>query len=313
MSPTSTLKHAITLAIGLPICRLPWLRSYKDYLLSTWTNPERRSKLDHFFFRAVFAYWLEREYLKEEDPDKRESMKSPLMGGDAGEVWASHYADQPIDLEERIGHMSYKEACPLLPDIDKALAAEGEPALVVQIGSSSGREIAWLAGRHPKHTFIGTDIFQKVIDYSAGKHNGANLSFRLFSAQKIGDLLESRRDERIIVFASGSLQYVQPEHLEIFFARINRFPNLRLYVLEPATEALMNTHEKLRRKEGRKEGRSPSLYAGNLSYCHDYRAYAERARMNTILCEIIRPYAPYEDFPEHRGTVHYYHQAKAAS
>ena len=48
-----------------------------------------------------------------------------------------------------------------------------------------------------------------------------------------------------------------------------------------------------------------SIYRGNFSYTHDFKWYAEESGMETVKCEMIRPYYPYEDFPIHRNTAHY--------
>ncbi len=42
-----------------------------------------------------------------------------------------------------------------------------------------------------------------------------------------------------------------------------------------------------------------SLWRDNLSFTHNYRHYAEKAGLRTRTCQIIKPYCPPEDFPEH--------------
>lgn len=296
-----SIKQRIALAIGMPICRLRWLQRYKSYLLSTWTSPGRQNGIDGFFYRGVIAYWLRNEYLLEKDPDKRESLKDLLMGGASSAGWARHYDAQPLDFKTRVGHLSYEEACPVLPKIDRSLAS-ATGTVVVQIGSSSGREIAWLAARHPRHEFIGTDIYPEVLAYSREHHRGPNLSFEKSSAKDVFRLIKKHRGRRMTLFSSGSLQYVQPEHLEGFFAAIGGVPGLELCLQEPANESAGSPDQLL-----------GSLWLGNLAYTHNYRFYGEKAGFITQECRIIRPYFPYQDFPMHRNTVHYFYHAKTGA
>ncbi|MBI1870448.1 MAG: hypothetical protein HYS07_04560 [Chlamydiae bacterium] len=293
------LKYAFGLAIGMLICRLHLLRKYKFHLLSSWRLEEKRKGLDNLFYRALRLYWFRFQYLSEKDPDKRELLKeTPMEGG--GRRWAEYYDNQPLDFKAKVGHLTYNEACPLLSKLDKILSSTTEPLLVVQVGSSSGREIAWLAGRNRIHTYIGTDIYPEVLAYSSKHHHLSNLSFERYSAKEISNLLNRYKGQRIIVFSSGSLQYVQPEHVEIFFDSISCIPKLQIILLEPANES-----------EGNPEKVKGSLWRGDFSYTHNYRFYAEKGGLITQTCEILRPYFPYENFPIHRNTVHYFYGGRS--
>ena len=289
---------AAVFPIGLLICRLPFLRNYKFHLLSSWQIPEKRKGVDHFFYGKALSYWFRFEYLSEKDPDTREAMKEMLMGGESGEAWAKYYDSQPLDFESKVGHLTYSKACPVLPELDRVLSSTTGSLVVVQMGSSSGREIAWLATRNPNHIFAGIDAYPDVIAFSSERYHLPNLRFERCSAKEISCLLSRYRNQRIIEFSSGSLQYVQPEHLEMFFNSLGHIPKLQMVALESASESQCNPEE----LEG-------SLWRGNFSYTHNYRFYAEKAGFETQMCEIIRPYFPYEDFPKHRNTVNYFYWA----
>src|SRR5438445_803520 len=131
------------------------------------------------------AAWAQYEYLKLNDPDEREKLKSSLMGGDNAAFWAQHYEQQPIDLEQTVGRLPYREACPLLPSLDCRLGERAEPHLVVQIGSSSGREISWLAARQIQHQYLGIDLYPEAIQVARQNHQLSNLRFLAISAQSI--------------------------------------------------------------------------------------------------------------------------------
>lgn len=293
-APPLSWKGGLALLAGWPLCRLPAFAGLKARLLATWVAPQSRSRLDGLLFKAVFAYWWRREYLAERDPDRREAMKSALMGGSAGAVWASYYDAAPVDLAVTIGHMPYVEAVPLLPDLDKLLAA-AEPTAVVQIGASSGREVAWLAARHPRHAFVGTDVFPEVVAYAAAHHRLPNLSFETAAADAVAAVVGRFPGRPAVLFSSGSLQYVQPEHIQRMLESLADRPATRLLLLEPGTELW-----------GPADDVARSVYAGNLSYMHGYRSLAERSGWETVESRVIRPYAPYTAFPQHLHTVHCY-------
>ena len=80
--------------IGLAIVKITYLNKYKLHLLSTWADVEKRNKVDEILYKYVFFLWFEFEYLKEKDPDKRETLKSICMGGKGGKKGRgkkSHY------------------------------------------------------------------------------------------------------------------------------------------------------------------------------------------------------------------------------
>ncbi len=299
-APPLTLKAAVAVAGGWPICRLPFLRGLKSRLLATWPTPSKRGKLENVLFKLAFAHWWRREYLKETDPDRREAMKAALMGGTSGADWAAYYDATPVRLDGKVGHLPFVEAVPVLPVLDFLLAKQAEPCVVVQIGSSSGRETAWLADRHPNHLFVGTDVFPEVVAFAAGHHKKANLSFEAAGADGLKAVLDRFPGKPAFLLSSGSLQYVQPEHVVRMLESLRGRPRTELLLLEPGNEAW-----------GPADGLGRSVYSGNLSYTHDYRALAEKAGWKTVDSRVIRPYAPYEAFPQHLHTVHYFYHGSS--
>ena len=291
--------------------KLHIFNKYKLHLLSTWRDEEKRNKIDRFLFRVFFGVWIRFEYLKENNPDKRETLKSICMGGECGRNWAEFYQNQfaasghegTIDLNSKVGHMTYKEACPAIDEISAILGNASSRYLVIQIGSSSGKEIAYFTKMFPQHEFVGTDIFDEVLEYSSNYHNYPNLSFVKCSAKEIGNIFNildiDIKNKPVLICAFASLNYVQPEHLTIFFNSLGRFANLKIILGEGGNES-----------KGKPDKIKTSIYRGNFSYTHDYKWYAEKSGIETVKCEIIRPYYPYEDFPTHENTVHYFYYGK---
>ena len=232
-----------------------------------------------------------------------EELKALAMGGQSGEAWAKRYDHPPADFNSRFGALSWAEAYPLVPELDRLLSSLGAPADVVQVGASSGTEIAWLASRHPLHIFVGTDIYEDVVSYENREHSGPNLSFEICSAQNVAEFIRDMRSDRgVILFFSGVLQYVHPKHVSGMFESLAEIPRLHLVLLEPASEA----------------NGSPNELAGSLprtrfSYTHNYARYAESSGLITEVCKIIRPYIPADDYSDHKDTVRYFYKGRTST
>ena len=123
---------------------------HAERLLSTWQNAEARSRFDQVIFQRAFNYWLDAVYLKEKDPDKREKLKSICMGGESGKKWAQYYDSMPLDFQSTVGNMAFSEAIPLHRDLEEFCESIKSDAVVIQVGSSSGRELAYLAVKFDK-------------------------------------------------------------------------------------------------------------------------------------------------------------------
>jgi len=295
----AAVKQAAGTVIGGLVCGLPPLRAYKARLLSTWTDPQGRGGLDRLIFSPVFRFWQEHEYLAEADPDRREMLKDSVMGSEAGARWAAHYDERPLDFDAPVGALTMRVVCPVLTDLDERLRSVAAEALILQVGSSSGRELAWLASRHPGHRFLGIDIYKEVVDYAAKRHAGTNLAFSVHSAKDAADLAGRHGAKPVFVFSSGSLQYVQPEHLQALFDRLAALPDAEIHLAEPASETGGSPLEL-----------SGSRWMGNMAYNHDYGYYARKSGMTDVRAGVVRPYVPAERFPSHAGTVSYLLRAR---
>ena len=80
-----------TVLICLVIVKLPFFNKYKLHLLSTWHDVDKRNKIDEILYKYFFYSWSKFVYLKQMDPDKRETLKSICMGGEYGKHWAEYY------------------------------------------------------------------------------------------------------------------------------------------------------------------------------------------------------------------------------
>jgi hypothetical protein len=68
--------------LALAIVKIPLFNKYKLHLLSTWQDFDKRNKIDDILYKFVYYLWIKFVYLKQMDPDKRETLKSICMGGE---------------------------------------------------------------------------------------------------------------------------------------------------------------------------------------------------------------------------------------
>ncbi len=240
---------------------------------------------------------FEAEYWSRPTSD-RARIQAKLMGGDSGVEWARRYAssfeDFPPPSDIRVGTMSWAESAPMFAELVNFLSSVNRASvLVVQLGASSGREIAALAKRFPAHSFLFTDIDESICQAARQRYSLPNLDFVSAYASDIPSVIRSRVCQEVLIFASGSAQYVFPEHWSSMLTELTSLPHARKHVvvMEPGCEI-----EKLQ-ASGR--GSQPR---GNFSYTHDYSWYARKVGWQEIHWCVVRPYL--EDDPIHGQTVH---------
>jgi len=278
---------------------MPVFYKKKMFLLSTWYATEKRTPLDNYLYPNLFKIWIKTEYWKVKDPDKSEELKALCMGGDSGRNWAQDYNNNPIDFSRKIGKLSFLEATPFFVDLDNFLANSSECVYVIQIGCSSGKEIAYFSNGHPRHRFIGTDIYESVVQFAKDNHRAKNLTFALVYAHRINEIVPKKYSKAVLL-SSGSLNCVHPGHVDLVFKILSSYKNLYFFILEGAGESRGNPLEI--------KGSTPR---SNFGWTHNYCYYAEKYGFETVKRKIIRPYN--KNDPLHPETVRYYYVCKSAN
>lgn len=249
--------------VGFLLYYLPQLARYKKYLLNSWsktTVTEAADSLDKIFIPIVFNFWEYEIYLREKNPDVREKQKSAFI-------------NDTISVQNAIVYDKRKTQHNQLFEKLKEYLSKEEDKLVIQIGSSCGRELNCLSKEFKQHEYIGTDISDIIVAYSNNKYSSNNLMFLFSYAHKIKSLIVSLSRQapdyegNMVIFVSGSLQYVQPEHVEIFFRDLGQVKNVDLFVSEPVFVSHLADGSK---------------YRGDFAYTHNYKYYAEKNGIRTI-------------------------------
>ena len=167
---------------------------------------------------------------------------------------------------------------------------------IIQLGSSSGRDLEFFFKIFPKLNYISTDVNNEILDFQKEKYNYSNLKYFKCYAEDINECVNhfNISDKNIILFSIGSLQYVNPFFLEEFFSKIKNYKNLNLFILDPVSLLFIDNF---------------SLISDNrdhISFSHRYDEYAKKLFFNIIENKVIRPYSI--DDKSHGHTGHFYLQ-----
>lgn len=202
----------------------------------------------------------------------RLDIQTKLMGYEKGVMWAKGYQKipfPPVRGSVMVGSLDWHDACPFVNQLDKVLNSKENQITVVQLGASSGREIAYFAKKYPRHHFIYTDVFDSVVDYASSIFNLPNLDFITFSAESIHVIASVAMNDQIVILSSGSAQFVHPELLDSMFYRLSHYvKRKRIHVI---------VHEPGNVLDGDPLSIEGSKPRDNFSYTHNYHFYAIRS------------------------------------
>jgi len=284
------IKFAVML-VSWPFWRFPVLNTMKREYVAV--NSDRngpfamlmRWSFDHQFYKSNVA--------------QRAALQDQFMGGDTGVTWADHYSSEPFppDQNARYGDLKWSDVYRFVEILKDFLSRENY--LFLQIGSSSGREIGYFAGLFPGSTFLGTDLYEDVCEFAASRYQLDNLDFVPCQAVDIAELIRNSAHRNVIVFSSGSLSYVFPEHVDEMFRQLSTLENIDRLIL--------CFHEMGLTRNRPPDQVAGSLNVGNFTYSHNYRHYAG---MNHIGVDertsLIYPFITEENKRRHKDTCHYF-------
>lgn len=220
----------------------------------------------------------------------RELTSSTLTDGE-GRKWAQHYYDNHFKTlsklrKNRIGTMSASEAQPTFENMINFIKlnnlTDDENTYIIQLGSSSGRDLEFFLRIFPKLNYISTDINDEILNFQKEKYNYSNLKYFKCYAEDIDECINyfDISNKNIILFSIGSLQYVNPFFLEEFFLKIKKYQKFSLFVGEPVNLLFIDSEKK-----------TISKHRGKNSFSHRYDEYAKEAGFNIIENKVIRAYS----------------------
>ena len=171
--------------------------------------------------------------------------------------------------------------------------SDDKNSYIIQLGSSSGRDLEFFLKIFPKLNYISTDVNDEILDFQKEKYSYPNLKYFKCYAEDIDECINHFKisNKNIILFSSGSLQYVNPFFLEEFFLKIKNYKNLNLFINEPVNLLFIDNNKLI------------SNYRGSISFSHRYDKYAKNSNFNIIENQVIRPYSM--DDKQHSQTGHF--------
>ena len=250
--------------------------------------------LDTLFQREYFNKLKNKEEI-------RELTNSTLINGE-GKKWAEYYYNkhfQTLDelKKRRIGIMSSNDASPMFERIINYIKlnnlSDDKNTYIIQLGSSSGRDLEFFLKIFPKLNYISTDVNDEILNFQKEKYSYPNFKYFKCYAEDIDKCINNFKisNKNIILFSSGSLQYVNPFFLEEFFSKIKNYKNLNLFISEPVSLLFIDNNKLI------SDNRS------NISFSHRYDEYAKNSNLSIIQNQVIRPYST--DDKQHSQTGHF--------
>lgn len=127
------------------------------------------------FFWTLLDLVFQREYFNKLSDEKilRSLSDSTLSNGE-GRKWSNYYYDLHFKtLEElqkrKVGNMNMNDAVPIYQKMINFIKQknfhENEDTYIIQLGSSSGRDLEFFLNFFPKINYISTDINDEILDF----------------------------------------------------------------------------------------------------------------------------------------------------
>ena len=231
----------------------------------------------------------------------RSDIQTKLMGGKHGIDWAEHYDQSretfpPKKGTKSIGNLDWHQVYRGIFFAENLISEKPKDFCLIQLGASSGKEVSYFAQKFKFSKFIYTDLYEPVTTKASRKIILPNLSYLTCSAEYLPAIAEVSNRAQIIIYSSGSAQYVYPEMLDYMFFLFSKIKNKTIHLI--FDEIGNNRFFDLRSYPG-------SIPRNNFSYSHNYSFYAKKYNFKVNEWNIIEPFLPIENFNKKRiGTVH---------
>ena len=297
------LKKLIYKAIRIPLIIIFIKTPLISLLKYNFKKHKSFNKNENFFRYYLNRFFVTEYYIKLININPEEARKiadTTLVGGE-GRKWAQDYYDRHFQTLEELkrrksGKMTLYKSFPIYQEIINYIKINkmdnDKNCYIIQLGSSSGRDLEFFYKLFPNINYISTDVSDEILNFQKEKYNYKNFYFFKCHAEEIDKCIEkySLYDKKIIFFSAGSLQYVQPFYLEVFFKKLKLIKNLNLFICDALDIRFIND------KSYR------SKYRWNLNFSHNYKKYAKDFKIHNV--KVIQPYDSHGIVSQFVG--HYY-------
>ena len=130
----------------------------------------------------------------------------------------------PVRGGHFIGQVEFQELIPIFEDNKLLSLLANESTAFVQIGASSGKDIAYFSRNYPKPSYFSTDIAEGAKDYAQSKYGkGGRINFSVCASCDVSRLFEifDEKIEEVVILVKGVANYIFPEDIGAFFDQFN--------------------------------------------------------------------------------------------
>ena len=174
--------------------------------------------------------------------------------------------------KKKVGSMTDFENRPIFYEIINFINSnnlgEDKETYVIQLGSSSGKDLEFFNKYFPKLNYISTDINDEILNFQKKKYLNKNFYFYKCYAENIDRCIASfKLSNQNIIFFSVVHCNMFCIYLKQFFFKIKKMQNVNLFICDPVKLSFVDKNLGL------------SEYRGNSSYTHIYEKYASEFKI----------------------------------
>ena len=252
------------------------IRPYRNRVIAKWVDTGQQNPLE----AAVLRHFNEAYYTSSEA--EQDAILGLLWNDKVSANYANLYQHKPWGREYFGEHpLELNYWGPLWDFIDSHLAST-RGLTILQLGTSSGREVAYFAGRHPQHQFIGTDLSeQATARCNEFWKRIPNLTFQVLDVRR----LEEFKTIPDLCISSAMICLLQPKRLDAFFSVIGaHWPHALVCIDEPVGGSYCRGNLGYSLKLDKE-----SVPRGTANWSHNYCVVARRAGFEVLMCEEHNP------------------------
>ena len=245
-------------------------------------------KKKSYIFGVIENIYWQKYFCHINDPYLQRNITSKSLSNGNGIKWAKIYSkNPPSNFQElnrnKVGKMSAFKANPIHFEIYKFIKKNNynnSKTAIIQIGSCSGSDLFFFYNYFKEIKYISTDINNEILNFQRIKINNKKFIFYKCYAEEIDKCIQKYcgNIKNIVIFSSGTLQYVNPFFLSKMRINLSKIYNkkINLFITEPIIKFNVDSFY------------YKSICLGHYSFSHNYSKYFNKFKLKKRL--IISPY-----------------------
>lgn len=112
---------------------------------------------------------------------------------------------------------------------------------LLQIGSSSGRDLEFLNHIESKVNFISVDLTREILNFQKKFLNIKNIEYFKMDAENVYKIFKKKKyeDNYKIIFAIGSIQYLPPHNFKVLLKNLKNISKVCLIIKQPVDASFL--------------------------------------------------------------------------